>query len=100
MSQGCSGTHSDLLEFSIAKVSEQQRTFSVSDAKRILIDLRIHMPVGDKKILPAIVVDIEKLNSEAEKRNARRSKVRGSAHVRQFPPLFLLKKIIDIFAQI
>src|SRR5260370_7838693 len=64
MGQGCSGTHSDLLEFSIAKVSEQQRTFSVSDAKRILIHLRIHMPIADKKILPAIVLAIEKLTPQ------------------------------------
>ena len=50
----------DLGEFSVLKITEQQGPLGIGHTKRVLVYLRIHMPVGDENVLPAIVVEDRK----------------------------------------
>src|SRR5258708_27309308 len=100
MSERRSRTQADLLKFSATQIPEQQRAFGVRNTKRILIDLRIHVPISDKNIFPSIVVDVEKLDPETKKGNAHRPKVRGSGDVGEFSVVIVVKQIIGVVGKV
>src|SRR5262249_52956509 len=67
---------SNLFELAVVRVIKQKRSFGISNPQRMLVHLRIDVPVSNKNILPAIVVEIKKLDPEGKKRNTDRPKIR------------------------
>src|SRR5437667_4270090 len=66
----------------------------------MLINLRIHMAVGDGNVLPAVVVEVEKFYAEAKKRNTDWPKVRRADHVSEFAMVVVVVEIVAVLGKV
>src|ERR1700720_3134869 len=92
--QGNSGAEADLGEFSVLKITEQKGPLGIGHTKRVLVHLRIHMPVGDENVLPAIVVEIEKLYSKPEERHADRAEAGASREISELTGVIVVVEVV------
>src|SRR5258708_4006032 len=79
---------------------EEQRALGISNAEGVLVYLRIDVAVGDENILPAVVVEVEELQAEAEKRNADGAEVGGAGKVGERAVVVVVKKIVGVVGEI
>src|SRR5579859_6499253 len=56
-----------LLEFLSVNVSEKLRALGPGCTPILLVHFRIHVPVGNKKVKPAVIVVVEKAGSPGQK---------------------------------
>src|SRR5437660_11515664 len=66
----------------------------------MLVNLRIHVAIGDEDVLPAIVIKIEKLYAEGKKRNADWPKVRRAGHVGEFAVVVVVVEVVAVVGEI
>src|SRR5262249_5547043 len=91
---------SNLFELAVVRVIKQKRSFGISNPQRMLVHLRIDVPVSNKNILPAIVVEIKKLDPEGKKRNTDRPKIRGASHVSKLAVPIVVVEIVAVIGKI
>src|SRR5215213_5943023 len=75
----------DALESSICEIAKEQRLLSKAGAPLVIINRRIDVPVGDKHILPPVVIVINKARPPAQKRNRHLSMARLKSNVSEIP---------------
>ena len=56
----------NIFEAAIAEIAVQDFGLPISDVQLPPLNLRIHMPVGNKQVFPAIVIEIRKADAETE----------------------------------
>src|SRR5580698_132201 len=57
------------IEFLSVNVAEEERALCPGGSPGCVVDLRVDVPIGDDKILPSIVVEVQKCGAPSEERN-------------------------------
>src|SRR3954447_21900243 len=73
--QGRPGLFANLLKGSVLQVVKQKGALGIGDTEGMRIDLGIHVAIRDPNVLPAVIVEVEKLRSKGEERDADGPKV-------------------------
>src|SRR5215831_17245856 len=79
---------------------EEEGPLGVRNAKRMSIDLRIDVTIGNPNIRPAIVVEIEKLGAKTKERDAYRSNIRRTCQVGELAMVIVVVEVVGIVGEI
>src|SRR4051812_20277373 len=66
----------------------------------MLIHLRINVTVGDEKVWPNVVVEVEKLYPEAQERNAHRTTSRVSGQIGELAIVVVVVEVVGVVGEI